>query len=1007
MKEEAAYIDRSYKTIPATDFKLLLDEGITAIQKMAGDNWTDYNIHDPGVTILEQLCYALTELGYRANFKFEDLLASQSRETKTLRNATYHEDSFYTAAFILHSGPVTIKDYRKAMIDKIFGLRNIWIEPLNVSKGQSQINGVYLAFAEASSDKFDINDEPKYKEQIKKLEQDIWDYMAEHTNWGEAFEKVVILKPTKIKIQAAIELNYEADVDEVHANVMFALRKSMTRPMVFHKLQTLLDQGKNINEIFEGPKLDIGFVNDDQLKKRVQVLYAATFLNAIRSIKGILFVQSLFILNEDNSTCHTKYIDINNNPVLGNLIDDAKTIKYIKHGEEITVNFQKAKKFYDALDAQDKVQNNYEKSTKNDLPIPTGLKKDIGSHYSFQNHFPAIYGLGKMGVPTMMDNEKKTAIMQLKGYLMFFDQIMANYFAQLKNFSELFSFNQHLSQSYFGGTIDEMKDINKMVDTFSSEDYSESALKSIVQKALNTIDNFDDRRNRFLDHLLARFGERIGNYGITFFNTYFFEKENKQRQINIKINLLKNITEISKNRGQSFDYGKPYWDTENMSPMEKKIRILLGLETKKNITVEKQNRTDWHKNDHRQPFDLINIISNLNADQITPIHSALTYVTIKNSIVPVDESSINHIILDKEIIFGVFKDGKLAVTSLIINGSNKFVLLYNKEINGVPASYHQKLMDEVLSLFRSVENKKNLYWFPGIHENYVFEFKNDKDNIYDELSEVWKQIGIFDTHEDAMDAARMLFTHVRDLHMGNERFYIVDHILLRPRQIENKYGVHFYDENKNVEINSTEQFSINELMDATLKLTKNMYGSTPKARKNRKEQFMASMIKDGKEVAYSKQTFAKEEEAITHAESVKLYFKDFTELNFYDKEIIKFYKNYEKGADMKGSDYSFRITVVLPNWTLRFSESEFRIELENTFRLECPAHIGIDFKWLDLEEMIDFENIYQPWLEALRNENEKIGDLNILSNKIMQFIKFGSEQDDMIGYLSHKDFTTA
>ena len=165
--KEAVSIDRTYKPIPAADFKLLLDEGLTAIQQMAGKNWTDYNIHDPGVTILEQLCYALTELGYRSNFDFEDLLASQSRAKNPSYSETNTKDTFYTAANILHSHPVTIKDYRKAMIDRIYGLRNIWIEPLNVSKKQSQIHGVYLAFAEASPDIFDRTDKIKYEKQSK------------------------------------------------------------------------------------------------------------------------------------------------------------------------------------------------------------------------------------------------------------------------------------------------------------------------------------------------------------------------------------------------------------------------------------------------------------------------------------------------------------------------------------------------------------------------------------------------------------------------------------------------------------------------------------------------------------------------------------------------------------------------------------------------------------------------------------------------------------------------
>lgn len=44
------------------------------VRSLAGDTWTDHNTHDPGITILDQLCYALTDLGYRTQFALPDLL---------------------------------------------------------------------------------------------------------------------------------------------------------------------------------------------------------------------------------------------------------------------------------------------------------------------------------------------------------------------------------------------------------------------------------------------------------------------------------------------------------------------------------------------------------------------------------------------------------------------------------------------------------------------------------------------------------------------------------------------------------------------------------------------------------------------------------------------------------------------------------------------------------------------------------------------------------------------
>ncbi|MGX5820945.1 hypothetical protein ACWKWU_22295 [Chitinophaga lutea] len=102
---------------PSMDWQLLRREGIRHIEHLASDIWTDYNLHDPGITILEILCYALTDLGYRSNMPPADLFASPEG------------GSFYTAAHILPCAPVTALDLRKVLID-IPGVHNAWVEQL-------------------------------------------------------------------------------------------------------------------------------------------------------------------------------------------------------------------------------------------------------------------------------------------------------------------------------------------------------------------------------------------------------------------------------------------------------------------------------------------------------------------------------------------------------------------------------------------------------------------------------------------------------------------------------------------------------------------------------------------------------------------------------------------------------------------------------------------------------------------------------------------------------------
>ena len=46
-------------------FESLRSEAVKLLQQVSGKVWTDYNLHDPGITILEQPIFAVTDLIYR------------------------------------------------------------------------------------------------------------------------------------------------------------------------------------------------------------------------------------------------------------------------------------------------------------------------------------------------------------------------------------------------------------------------------------------------------------------------------------------------------------------------------------------------------------------------------------------------------------------------------------------------------------------------------------------------------------------------------------------------------------------------------------------------------------------------------------------------------------------------------------------------------------------------------------------------------------------------------
>lgn len=116
------------RALPAVlDFDALRREGITHIEALGSSLWSDYNTHDPGITFLETLCFAINDLGYRSGFPMKDLLASAPGKHRP----TPGEGPLFSARSILTCHPVTTLDYRKLLVD-VEGVRNAWLVPASL-----------------------------------------------------------------------------------------------------------------------------------------------------------------------------------------------------------------------------------------------------------------------------------------------------------------------------------------------------------------------------------------------------------------------------------------------------------------------------------------------------------------------------------------------------------------------------------------------------------------------------------------------------------------------------------------------------------------------------------------------------------------------------------------------------------------------------------------------------------------------------------------------------------
>ena len=610
---------------PYLDFQALRRLGIDYIQGLSSQLWTDYNLHDPGVTILEVLCYAVTDLGYRTQLDIKDLLTLDSQKK---------ESNFFTPDEILTCNPVTIMDWRKRLID-IPGVRNAWLEKkldyqptvyadrprgqLQYTLPNNQTEETALKLKPKGLYRVCLDLDPlPYQDacgQIiyswEKTLKTVKAVLCQHRNLCEDFDEIIVLGEEEIALCGEIELEPSADPEDVQVAIYVAIQEFLLPRLQFYSLQDLLNQGKSLSEIFAGRPSALydsstvyeshGFINPDELQ-RLQVpeyLHTSDIYQIIMDVPGVRAIKKLTISNYINGLRQSQgdpwclKLTDKHRPVLG--VSQSK-ITFFKGDLPFNAKANEVRQRYS--EQQRAYIKALRESYELNLPIPRGRRLDLGDHYSIHHDFPLTYGIGEEGLSNTEPPLRKAQARQLKGYLIFFDQILANYFAQLANIRQLFSYDNSEDQpqpTYFSQTLTNVPGVDEIILNYYSCPGSDSPTEDLNQSN-NFIDypqwlqairedsaTYTDRRHRFLDHLLGRFAESFTDYVILNYGMDGGRRDDSEI-IADKTDFLQDYPTLSRDRFRAFDYcacntqKKPLDQRNNVSGFQKRVSRLLGMD---------------------------------------------------------------------------------------------------------------------------------------------------------------------------------------------------------------------------------------------------------------------------------------------------------------------------------------------------------------------------------------------------------------------------------------------
>lgn len=975
---EELFIDINNELLPHEDYNFLRTEGIKLIERLSGKVWTNYNAHDPGITILEALCYALTELGYKTSFDIKDLLASKNG------NQDWSE-VFFTAKQILTSNPVTITDYRKLIIDTD-GVKNAWVDVtndyetllyVNIEKKPEaepqtyqlsytpqsdneplRIRGLYKVTLEYEDDILNNNKQEIVNDTVRKK-------LAVHRNICEDFLTIRPVNYELFRMEAEVKVSEGTDIERINAKIFQVIHNFFSPSIRFYTLEQMLAKGYSTDEIFEGPSLKNGFIDSKELEQseRYMDIHLSDIINLIMDIPGVIAVKKCVFPIETQSAFSdfTQWItNIKEKEKAPRLDIENSVITFFRSGDrhrsdsERQPDKQRVKDICYFL--QSEVQSSKLKGVKTDIEVPAGENMDVEDYYPFQYSLPAAYGMhekvysGKNSGSLSELSTRQRQILQLRGYLMVFEQIMADYTSQLSNIKLLFSSGNKLNQSLFPQPLKGIHDIEKLFVSY--DNYNKDQLK-LVESAKQ----FQIRRNALLDHLLARLGEDGNAYSSP-------DKRNSSEELNIKSNILSDYVSVSSYRGSGFDYSNPdkVWDTDNIAGMKRRIGRLLGFKSFETTFIT----SDW--------------------------------ITIEK----------------------VAKPGNLTKLKVVLNDPEKQsnILLESNEYE------HESEINQIVNYILQSGADKSLYDIDARRgkNSYSLKKKNSEGG-YDFVANSLND-------EDLENNFRKTIETLRNL-SDRENFHVLEHILLRPRSNPQETGTR----RNPGRLETTGLLSVSYVPEMDFVVNQQSPNLSYAFKKTRtadpasRDKFIwkLSLRKEQNEVLVIPEDLIFESHVRKREERIRQLGTDDTnyvreknadgrfvfqlaDRSKQPQQILAVCKrSYQKEEDMEAEikaiirflsfeigiaeddddmpdlnsfadPYSFRVSLFIPSWPVKFRDPGFRHVFEKAVYLETPAHIYPDVYWLEYSEMKEFETVYKAWLREIAQNT--IPDYHVVNNLV-------------------------
>lgn len=538
----APQVTENVPAITAQDF----GQQALALIKANSTVWNEHHISDPGITILELLCTEMEKISADLALPIKELL-QQRPDAKAIQ-------AFFSAEQVLPSNWVTESDVKRLLIDQQ-GVKNVAIQTIPQEPGRYRLD-IDL------QDDFGFDDidpatglfQPPADMQKKKdgLRNKLRHQFLSQRNVNQDVSAIHFMEKQLISIKMHLSLDPVDDPYQLLQTIFLKLQKSIAQAVPQFSREQLRQQSISEEEIYDGPLLKNGFIRDVDLEApRSTGLYGSDLLADLNNIEGLLGISGFYLKSEQSPPANGNSSETptdpaptsatSNNNWFVEITDRVASFDVLSSYESLKVDIagqplllMPANDFLRRIQDLANVENPYVEKSLTTIELIDSQERTLGQYETIQAAMPVMYQLAEQSVEQVSNDSSWRQLMQLKGYLLLFDQVLADQQAQLANLKRLFALPdnmaldqlsdlfqwmfadqrlsqhqialfwnavRHLPQTYLSQEVDGIAGRRHLIE--SDPDYPQKGFQKLADRPFSALSL--QRLKRVYEHLLARF----------------------------------------------------------------------------------------------------------------------------------------------------------------------------------------------------------------------------------------------------------------------------------------------------------------------------------------------------------------------------------------------------------------------------------------------------------------------------------------------------------------------